>query len=73
MIKINDCDIIKDLLPSYSEGLTNKTTNAVIEEHLKDCPGCCEKLEKIRHAGASPLQDEQDRAQKAHQGAIVRR
>lgn len=66
MIKINDCDIIKDLLPSYAEGLTNKTTNAIIEEHLKDCSGCCEKLEKIRHAGASPLQDEQDRAEIKH-------
>lgn len=66
MIKINDCDIIKDLLPSYSEGLTNETTNAIIEEHLKDCSGCCEKLEKIRHAGASPLQDEQDRAEIKH-------
>ena len=66
MIKINDCDIIKDLLPSYSEGLTTETTNAIIEEHLKDCPGCCEELEKIRHAGASPLQDKQDRAEIKH-------
>ena len=56
MIKINDCDIIKDLLPSYADGLTNETTNAIIEEHLNDCPGCREELEKIRHAGVSPLQ-----------------
>lgn len=66
MIKINDCDIIKDLLPSYSEGLTNETTNAIIEDHLKDCPGCREELEKIRHADASPLQAEQDSAEIKH-------
>lgn len=66
MKKINDCDIIKDLLPSYADGLTNETTNAIIEEHLNDCPGCREELEKIRHAGVSPLQDEQDRAEIKH-------
>lgn len=66
MMKINDCDIIKDLLPSYVDGLTNETTNAIIEDHLKDCPGCREELEKIRHAGASPLQAEQDSAEIKH-------
>lgn len=66
MIKINDCDIIKDLLPSYVDGLTNETTNAIIEDHLKDCPGCREELEKIRHADASPLQAEQDSAEIKH-------
>ena len=66
MIKINDCDIIKDLLPSYVDGLTNETTIAIIEDHLKDCPGCREELEKIRHAGASPLQAEQDSAEIKH-------
>ena len=65
-MKINDCDIIKDLLPSYVDGLTNETTNAIIEDHLKDCPGCREELEKIRHADASPLQAEQDSAEIKH-------
>ena len=44
MIKINDCDIIKDLLPSYADRLTNETTNAIIEEHLKDCPDAVRNL-----------------------------
>ena len=66
MMKINDCEIIKDLLPSYVDGLTNETTNAIIEDHLKDCLGCREELEKIRHAGASPLQAEQDSAEIKH-------
>ena len=65
-MKINDCDIIKDLLPSYVDGLTNETTNAIIEDHLKDCPGCREELEKIRHADASPLQAKQDSAEIKH-------
>ena len=66
MKKINDCEIIKDLLPSYTDGLTNETTNAIIEDHLKVCPGCREELEKIRNADASPKQDEQDRAEIEH-------
>lgn len=65
-MKINDCDIIKDLLPSYADGLTNETTNEIIEDHLRDCPGCREELEKIRHADASPLQAEQDSAEIKH-------
>ena len=46
MMKINDCEIIKDLLPSYVDGLTNETTNAIIEDHLKDCLGCREELKR---------------------------
>ena len=34
------CDIIKDLLPSYIEGLTSKTSNEEIEKHLDICEGC---------------------------------
>ena len=32
----------------------------------RDCPGCREELEKIRHADASPLQAEQDSAEIKH-------
>lgn len=34
------CDIIKDLLPSYIEGLTSKTSNEEIEKHLDTCEEC---------------------------------
>ena len=34
------CDIIRDLLPAYIEGLTSAASNEEIEEHLADCGEC---------------------------------
>lgn len=43
-----DCAIVRDLLPSYVDGLCSDTTNQAVEEHLKDCPGCTEALRRMR-------------------------
>lgn len=42
------CNIIKDLLPSYIENLTNEETNSFIESHIADCPECKELLENMQ-------------------------
>ena len=42
------CNIIKDLLPSYVENLTNGETNNFIESHIANCPECKELLENMR-------------------------
>ena len=42
------CNIIKDLLPSYVENLTNDETNSFIESHIANCPECKELLENMR-------------------------
>lgn len=34
------CDIVKDLLPLYIEGLTSKDSNEEIEKHLESCEEC---------------------------------
>ena len=34
------CGVVKDLLPSYVEGLTSQETNTAVERHLADCPDC---------------------------------
>ncbi len=34
------CEIIKDLLPSYIEGLTSNHSNEEIEKHLANCQEC---------------------------------
>ncbi len=34
------CDIIKDLLPLYIDGVCSSDSIDIIEEHLKDCPHC---------------------------------
>lgn len=35
-----DCEIIRDLLPIYKDGVTNKKSSEIIEEHLKECEAC---------------------------------
>lgn len=35
-----DCEVIRDLLPIYKDGITNKKSNEVIEEHFKECEAC---------------------------------
>ena len=42
------CEIIRDLLPSYIDGLTSDVTNKEIEEHMKDCSACEEALQQMR-------------------------
>ncbi len=42
------CNIIKDLLPSYIENLTNEETNSFIESHIADCSECKELLENMQ-------------------------
>ena len=34
------CDIVRDLLPSYVDGLTNPVTNLSVQKHLEDCEAC---------------------------------
>ena len=31
------CEVVRDLLPSYIDGLTSPETSARIEAHLRDC------------------------------------
>lgn len=35
-----DCDIVKDLLPLYVEGLASEKSGMAIEEHMKECEDC---------------------------------
>lgn len=44
-----ECKIVQDLFPSYIEKLTDEQTNEFIEEHLKTCESCKEKLECMKN------------------------
>ena len=39
-MKLIDCDIIQDLLPSYNDKISSKSTNNLVEEHLQKCENC---------------------------------
>lgn len=42
------CEIIRDLLPLYAEGLTGDVANREIEAHLAGCGACAKALEQLR-------------------------
>lgn len=45
---MKECNIIKDLFPSYIDGLTNEETNQYIEKHLSTCEECKKILEEMK-------------------------
>lgn len=45
--KLN-CDIVRDLLPSYVDRLTSETTNEAVNEHLKECSECTDILQRMK-------------------------
>ena len=44
----NECDIVKDLLFSYNDGVLSETSNEFVEKHLKNCESCNNALKEIR-------------------------
>ncbi len=48
----NSCNIVRDLLPLYAEGLASAESCAFVEEHLAGCPECRAELEDLRRAPA---------------------
>lgn len=47
MIK-NECEIVKDMLPSYVENTLSSATNEFIETHLKGCNNCKKILDELK-------------------------
>lgn len=45
--KIN-CNIIRDILPSYADGLCSEESENLVKEHVKSCPECREILENMQ-------------------------
>lgn len=47
------CEVVRDLLPTYIEGLTSEVTNEEIESHLSSCKEC----EMIYNEMITPIED----------------
>ncbi|QDQ02394.1 hypothetical protein FOH38_18995 [Lysinibacillus fusiformis] len=43
-----NCNIIKDLLPSYIDGICSEETVATIEKHTEHCQGCKETMQMMQ-------------------------
>ncbi len=42
-----DCEVIKDLLPSYADKISSESSNKLLEEHLKKCKNCTNVLKNM--------------------------
>ena len=43
-----ECEIVRDLLPLYADGVCSESSRLAVESHLKDCPDCARTLEQLR-------------------------
>lgn len=50
------CNIIRDLLPLYAEGMVSEDSRGVVEEHLCDCAPCRDALAELRQQTVVPTQ-----------------
>ncbi|MBP3700571.1 MAG: zf-HC2 domain-containing protein [Lachnospiraceae bacterium] len=46
----NDCNIIRDILPLYTEGMVSEDTAAFVQEHLATCPQCKAEWEAMKQS-----------------------
>lgn len=46
----NECNIIRDLLPLYTENMISSDTAEFVEDHLKGCEACTKKYESVKEA-----------------------
>ena len=65
------CNIIRDLLPLYAEGMISSDSREVVEEHLCDCAPCRNVLAQLRQETVVPTQT--DTAPLEHLGRNIRR
>ncbi len=51
------CEVVRDLLPSYVDGLTSETTNRLVDGHVEGCEGCRAALDAMRAPSAEPAEE----------------
>ena len=44
----NECDIVRDLLFSYNDGVLSETSKNFVEDHLKTCESCNDVLKEMK-------------------------
>ncbi|MBO4794793.1 MAG: zf-HC2 domain-containing protein [Clostridia bacterium] len=58
----NECDIVKDLLPLYADGMLSENSAAFVEEHVKECAGCAEALKELKSENPETVPVKRDSA-----------
>ena len=55
------CEIVRDLLPSYVDGLTSEVTNDAIHEHIETCDDCKATLKRMQEPEEIESEEEQEK------------
>lgn len=45
---MNECEVIRDLLPLYMDGVCSEKSRELVERHLDNCDECQKELEKMK-------------------------
>ena len=48
MSRVN-CDIVRDLLPSYLDGICSESSRKAVEQHTSECRECRASLERLKN------------------------
>ena len=60
----HNCDIIKDLLPLYCDGVCSDASKAAVEEHIEECSGCNEVYKNLTADSLCPVINTDDEENK---------
>lgn len=60
----HNCDIIKDLLPLYYDGVCSDASKAAVEEHIEECGGCNEVYKNLTADSLCPVINTDDEENK---------
>jgi len=44
-----NCDIVRDLLPLYLDGVCSEASGRIVEDHLNECPACRDLYSRMSH------------------------
>lgn len=61
MEKKTECEIVQDLLFSYTDGVLNKKSKELVDEHLAECEICQQKVKQIEE---QTKQNQQEKSKK---------
>ena len=52
------CNVIKDILPLYIDGVVSEDTQKIVEEHLEECSLCRDEINKLKKTLVIPTNEE---------------
>jgi hypothetical protein len=54
------CEVVRDLMPNYIEGLTSEVTNSLVSGHLEECEACKSLYDKLKADMTVPKFEKKD-------------